>query len=253
MDYLYYFGLLILFDGLRFLANKYWGRIAKNKADIKQNKDKEYQSEKGRNLATKEDIQEITEKIESVKSEISLINQWKQEHINRREQRLIEILHLAELISMSYNKIIVLYKNADNIGAYFKIIDSLNNYMAEMTHQGNLIIVDNNNLKDLSPVANLVDTLTKYGMELSVLANNIASTLNINKVFTEEAFKDLDSPNVSISLKNVLVAQATAQNYIEAPLQFKESADKAINAYITWLSGVYNMHLLIDYPVQKID
>ena len=42
-------------------------QIGKNLADIFQNREKEYEAEKGRNIATKEDIEEITEKIEQVK------------------------------------------------------------------------------------------------------------------------------------------------------------------------------------------
>ena len=71
---------LILFIGIlcQHSLKSMFERIGKNNADILQNREKEYESEKGKNLATKEDIEEITEKIEQVKAEISFKNQWQQ-------------------------------------------------------------------------------------------------------------------------------------------------------------------------------
>lgn len=56
--------LLIILVGLsQIYLQKHVEQIAKNNADILQNRAKEYEAEKGRNLATKEDIEDITQKI----------------------------------------------------------------------------------------------------------------------------------------------------------------------------------------------
>ena len=86
MVYLYYILLLLLNLAVICLVTRI-KRSAENAEDILQNREKEYEAEKGRNLATKEDIAEITQKIEQVKSEVSFVNQWKHEHIFQREKR----------------------------------------------------------------------------------------------------------------------------------------------------------------------
>lgn len=69
---------------------------------------KAYNEEKGKNLATKEDIDEITEIIESVKNEISFESQRKHTFVEQRTNRHIEILHLAEELQL-YKKQLLFY------------------------------------------------------------------------------------------------------------------------------------------------
>ncbi len=47
-------------------------RASENNADILLNQQKYYESEKGKNLATKEDIEDITKKVEEVKTTFSI-------------------------------------------------------------------------------------------------------------------------------------------------------------------------------------
>lgn len=54
---------------------------------------KAYNEEKGKNLATKEDIDEITEIIESVKNEISFESQRKHTFIEQRTNRFVNVLY----------------------------------------------------------------------------------------------------------------------------------------------------------------
>lgn len=66
------FVLLLVTDiFICFLLN-FTRKVSENNADILQNQKKYYESEKGKNLATKEDIEEITRKVEEVKTEVSL-------------------------------------------------------------------------------------------------------------------------------------------------------------------------------------
>ena len=65
-------------------------KVAENNADILQNREKEYEKEKGKNLATKEDIEEITRKMEDVKSFVSLSNQRSQRSLLSRRGYLLK-------------------------------------------------------------------------------------------------------------------------------------------------------------------
>ena len=66
----------------------------------------DYEKEKGKNLATKEDIAQITKEIERVKNEISFENQRKHTFIEQRTNRYIEILHLAEELQLYNNQLL---------------------------------------------------------------------------------------------------------------------------------------------------
>ena len=63
-------------------------RKGENAADIDDNREKFYEAEKGKNLATKEDIEEITKSIEQIKNEISYENLRKHNAIQERCSRL---------------------------------------------------------------------------------------------------------------------------------------------------------------------
>lgn len=64
--------ILIFFDICLAFCLLYVRNYIKHFVELQFEKDKCYESEKGKNLATKEDIEDITSKIESVKNEISL-------------------------------------------------------------------------------------------------------------------------------------------------------------------------------------
>lgn len=186
--------LLIILVGLsQIYLQKLVEQIAKNNADILQNRAKEYEAEKGRNLATKEDIEDITQKIEQVKSEISFKNQWEHDHIIEREKRLIHILYLAQKISMAQNRILVMARNAYNVNKLFDMVEELHTYAVDLSHEGNLLIVGFRNLQDINPATHLVDTLARYAGELSCLANNVANLLQGSNTYKGMALDGKDS------------------------------------------------------------
>jgi len=72
----------------------YLARRVKNWAEIDDARDKEYETAKGKNLATKEDIEGITTQIERVKSEISFESQQKKEFVVERKKHLSSIFFI---------------------------------------------------------------------------------------------------------------------------------------------------------------
>lgn len=99
---------IILFLNLIFLISVFYlKRYIIHFIKLQFQKDKSYQSEKGKNLATKEDIKEITANIETVKNEISFEKQRSHDFIKEREKRFINILFHAEMIANSINRLYV--------------------------------------------------------------------------------------------------------------------------------------------------
>lgn len=211
----------------------------------------EYESEKGKNLATKEDIEEITEKIEQVKAEISFKNQWQQDHIRRREERLIHILHLANKISMAQNRIIIKSRNAYNVDKLFELIDEIDSYAVELVDEGNMLIVDYHQFNGIDKATHLIDTAAKYAGELSCLANNVANALQMSELFKNRALGN-DTASSTKEMQNALLISRQAQAYVDAPLQFKELTKEAINSYICWLEQLYGKGVLVNYQITDL-
>lgn len=65
---------------------------------------KEYFKEKGKNIATKEDVEEITSKIETIKLEVSNLHYQKNELLEKRKLVLLEFFELFTEFSESYLK-----------------------------------------------------------------------------------------------------------------------------------------------------
>lgn len=244
---------IILFIGIlcQHSLKSMFEQIGKNMADIFQNREKEYESEKGRNLATKEDIEEITEKIEQVKAEISFKNQWEHDHIQKREERLIHILHLVNKIMMAQNRIIIKSRNAFNVNALFELIDEIDSYAVELSDVGNMLLVDYHQFKDITPATHLVDIAAKYAAELGCLANNVANSLQGSAFFKNRALEKEDQLSTDELTKSLLLNQQ-AQAYVANPLQFKEPTDKAVKDYIVWLEQLYGKGMIAQYNVTEI-
>lgn len=244
---------IILFFGIlsQHSLKSMFEQIGKNLADIFQNREKEYEAEKGRNLATKEDIEEITRKIEQVKSEISFKNQWQHEHIQKREERLIRILYLANRISMTQNRIIIKSRNAYNVDKLFALIDEIDTYAVELTNEGNMLIADYSQFSDINPATHLTDTAVLYAAELSCLANNVANSLQGSDFFKNRALEKEDAVSVK-EMQNSILMNQQAQNYVAAPLKYKDAIKEAIENYILWLEQLYGKGVIANYQITEI-
>ena len=86
------FLLLLIGEVIMVFLLAFTRKVSENNADILQNQQKYYESEKGKNLATKEDIKEITKKVEEVKTEVSLSKQKTYEIQQEQERVLLGIL-----------------------------------------------------------------------------------------------------------------------------------------------------------------
>jgi hypothetical protein len=250
MVYLYYILLLLLNLAVICLVTRI-KRSAENAEDILQNREKEYEAEKGRNLATKEDIAEITQKIEQVKSEVSFVNQWKHEHIFQREKRLIDILRKAETINHAIDEIILLSHNSNRFEKLYELIDKLNALIVDITIDGDMILVDYSKIINIDSVTNLVDNAVLYAKELSVLAHNVSDALS-----KEGKINDLSKNGVEIDstmkLQIVAESQQRAKDLVFSELQYKKPTEQAIKDYIFWLKKLNDLDALSFYNVNEV-
>ena len=88
---------------------------AQNYADKEDARRISYEQERGRNLATKDDIDTVIKELEKVKSEISLIEQRKHNLIEKRNENLLGIVEAAERIMIMKIRLACLIKGGDSL------------------------------------------------------------------------------------------------------------------------------------------
>lgn len=244
--------VLILFDivfvGFLFYVRNY----IKHFIELQFEKDKSYESEKGKNLATKEDIEDITSKIESVKNEISFEVQRNHEFIKEREKRLLNILFHAETIANCVNRLYVYGHNNQDSKRVYELIDEIAK-TALLTRQESTVCIAaySDVLKDDKCMTKLVDDLQMLSAELLAKANNVANNIDGYKYMFNKAQKEDDKEQFE-TLKKVMQIGLQNTQLLEEPLKYKDVVNQDIDNYVLWLNRLYTTGLAVRYKVELI-
>ena len=227
----------------------FYQRAVKNMADMMAARDKSYEEEKGKNIATKEDIAEITKQIENVKAEISFENQRKKEYIDERKKHLVNVLYYAEKIQMVRNRLFIYARNADLKKKLYELIDEVNCSHLEMTHESDLIIAEYYDIEDIKVLTILVDTTSKFTAEIVTIAHNVVVELNKYWLARENADKFPSHSSQYLTCATDATNKAAA--LAEAPMEYKDEMKEAVNNYIVWLHRLIGMGLNYRYELKK--
>lgn len=224
-------------------------KIAENNADILQNRDKEYEAEKGKNLATKEDIAEITKKVEEVKTEVSLSKQQKFDTIIEQKQMLLDLLHDATIITQAQNKLLLYLFDTSSRSRYDSLVETVNDTLAHFYHVSNLAVltVPLDNIEDV--IRDLSVTVTLFGSHINVTATNAANFVEqfnnqmeyaMNKATTDQS-KDLWLTS-SVNTKRQIEAMRNKAN------PYKGEMESAVEKYSSWLKKLYGTDFFVFKP-----
>ncbi len=237
--------LLVLGELLSLYLSSTAKQLGKNNADILQNRMKEYESEKGKNLATKEDIAEITKKVEDVKTEISLSKQKRYEQLAEQERILLEILNEASKVSQSQNKIILYLYDTSSRKRYDALVENVNDTLTRFYHLCNLAVVsvplDNieNVVKDLSVA------VTYLGAQVNVTATNAASLVEQYNNQMDYAMNHADAGNKATWLTASLQTKQQIEAMRGKPIDGKDELSTAIENYCVWLKQLYGKDVFV--------
>lgn len=215
-------------------------------------KDKSYEAEKGKNLATKEDIESITAKIESVKNEISFEAQRNHEFIKVREKRFLNILFYAEIVTNCVNRLYVYGHNNNDSRRVYELIDEIAKTALLARQESTICIAAYGDvLKGNKSMTNLVDDLQLLSAELLAKANNVANNIEMYKYLFDKASNE-DEKNQLDSFKKALFVSIHNNNLLDTPLENKDAVNKDIKQYVLWLNQLYKDGLAIKYKVELI-
>ena len=229
-------------------------RKGENAADIDDNKEKFYQAEKGKNLATKEDIELITKSIEKIKNEISYENLRKHNAIQERERRFLNVLHIAESIQMQQAMVFFTMHQVENVSVMSNAIKETNGLIMELNHEYRLIICSYKDLSSLQNLTTLVEHLRTYATEISVAATNATTFMSSWKSFMDMFIHNSDSSVRQTALQQATDYKMRLDKYRdELVFEEKDKVVDAISDYVVFLSKLFRVDFNINYELPKIE
>lgn len=221
-------------------------KLAENTADILQNRAKEYEAEKGKNLATKEDIEEITKKMEEVRTEVSLSKQKKYERLNEQERILVDILNEATKISQSQNKLVLYLYDTSSRVRYDDLVEFVNDTLTHFYHLCNHAVVSIP-IEGLDKVVeNLSFAVTYLSLNVNVLASNAANLVEqFNNQWNYALNQTTTEQNKVEWMQNSLKTKQQIEGMRDKPVEGKEQLSKAIDEYCLWLKQLYGKEFFV--------
>lgn len=244
--------VILLLNLVFLLSVFYLKKYIIHSIELQFQKDKSYQLEKGRNLATKEDIQEITANIETVKNEISFEKQRNHDFIKERERRFLNILFYAETIANSINRLYVYGHNTQDASQVYTLIDEISKAALLMRQESSVCIAAYNDvIGDDRAMTNLVDNIQLLSAELLAKANNVANNIAyFNKMFNR--MQDEEGKNKDDAFTKAMMIGWQNNQLLDEPLKYKDAVNKSIEQYLLWLKKLYIGGFAINYKVELI-
>lgn len=215
-------------------------RIAANNADILQNREKEYEAEKGKNLATKEDIEEITKKVEEVKVEVSLAHQQKYESIKEQKQLLIDILNDATKITQAQNKLLLYLYDTSSRTKCDLMVETVSDTLSHFYHLCNQARVTvpleeiDKRIKDLSVI------VTMYGSHISVTATNAGGLVEqFNNQWNYAMERVATDQDKASWMSRAVQTKQQIEGMRDKANPYKDEMQSEIEKYCDWLKLLY--------------
>lgn len=220
-------------------------KLGENNADILQNRMKEYESEKGKNLATKEDIEEITQKVEEVKTEISFSKQKRYEQLAEQERILLGILNEASQVSQSQNKIILYLYDTSSRKRYDALVENVNDTLTRFYHLCNLAVICVP-LDDIEEVVkDLSIAVTYLGAQVNVTATNAASLVEQYNNQMEYAMDHVDDESKATWFTASIETKKQLEAMRGKSIDGKDALKAAIEKYCIWLKQQYGKDVFV--------
>lgn len=237
--------LLVLGELLSLYLSSTAKRLGENNADILQNRLKEYESEKGKNLATKEDIEEITKKVEDVKTEISLSKQKRYEQLAEQERILLAILNEASQVSQSQNKIILYLYDTSSRKRYDTLVENVNDTLTRFYHLCNLAVVcvPLDDIEDV--VKDLSIAVTYLGAQVNVTATNAASLVEQYNKQMDYAMDHAEDANKAAWFAASIQTKQQLEAMRGKSIDGKDALRVAIEKYCAWLKQQYGRDVFV--------
>lgn len=177
---------LIIGLGVAYLTS-YSNKKGANTADVEDNKILSELTELGKNAATKKDIEEITEKIETVKAEVSLEKQREHEFVKERHEHMLNLLRGMEELSLMSSTVGFYLYNFYDIDKLTSASDKVSEIHLNIVHEVricNILFEDDKLGKKLYEC---LDPLQEYVGTIKLVITNALVFINEYQYFRNRA------------------------------------------------------------------
>lgn len=219
---------------LTYFFYPYIKKRAETLAEQRAAKKTAYNEEKGKNAATKEDIEEITRKIEEVKTEISFANQRKHERIVEQEKCLVDISYYANLIGnmgLRLNYYLTYQSDRTKIDKY---LEDLENYSTNLIYNRNKAKISIDDAELIKVIDDLVVSMTDYTSELSARAANAGQIIDAcNEIEkAKDYLADITDEDKMKATEFILEQKDELQRLMNVPVIHRNEFKNACEAYL---------------------
>ena len=226
--------VIVLQIVLTYLTNK-----AQNRADKEDAGKISYEQEHGKNLATKDDIDNIIKELEKVKAEVSLTEQRKHNLIEKRNENLLGVIKAAERMRLMKFQLSTIITNCD-ANSLKEIKHEINEILVSLRINVQLVTALTKDENELIALNIYSYDIVQIGIKYMEIATNAISTIEVY----EDCVSNVNSSQTSANCKHwgdkANETFDKIQRYSEQTLQFSvPDYQKHEDLYIKYLNTSY--------------
>lgn len=164
----------------------YLTKKAQNRADKEDAGRISYEQEHGRNLATKDDIDNIIKELEKVKVEVSLTEQRKHNLIEKRNENLLGVIEAAERMRLMKIQLSAVINNCDS-NSLKQIKHEINEILVSLRINVQLVTALTKDEEELNPLTIYSYDIVQTGVKYIEIATNAISLIGLYDDYAKKA------------------------------------------------------------------
>lgn len=195
MEYIIYLLFVLTFSCLGIIYKRLMSRLA----DIATSRNMAYETEKGKNIATKEDIEEITKRLETVKNEISFAKQRENEFIIERYTHLQMFLKYIHKVRSYCNLLLYYLYDVESKGRLITLLHETNDNVSNVDYELQMLhaYIDDDNINKL--LDETVEKFTLYSCSIMTTMSNAISYLSSYEAMRDLAYSHSDNQKLMVA------------------------------------------------------
>ena len=217
----------------------YAAKKGENRADKEDASRISYEQEHGRNLATKDDIDNIIKELEKVKAEVSLTEQRKHNLIEKRNENLLGVIEAAERMRLMKIQLSTVMINCD-ANSLKEIKHKINEILVSLRINVQLVKALTKDDNELIPLDSFSYDIVQIGIKYMEIATNAISTIEVYGDCVSNVKSSQTSANCKHWGDKANETFDKIQRYSEQTLQFSvPDYQKHEDLYIKYLNTSY--------------
>lgn len=207
----------------------FYKRLMSRMADIATSRSEAYESEKGKNIATKEDIEEITKRLESVKNEISFAKQRENKFIMERYTHLQLFFKYIHKVHSYCNLLLYYLYDMESKDRLITLLHETNENVTNVSYEQQMLHAYIDDVEINKLLDETVQRFTLYSCSIMVTMSNAISHLSNYETMRNLAYSHGDNQQ----LLAVAIASKKEFENLKATYQGGQSKEsKEFSAYL---------------------